>query len=456
MPGRGAALERVAARVLDQLPEGVTGDVRVREESLTTMRFANGQVHQPHVERSRSASLRAVRDHRIATATTTDMTPAGLARLVREAVALASIAPVDHRVGPFPTGARARPAQFSRETARMVPEQVGRLAARALDAAGATDVARRVSGVVNVGSKTLAVANTSGRSVSETRSASQASVLAEEPARDPPVSGWAEGAHWDARKLDTAQLGREALERMPTRTLRSAKPGTYRVLLSGAAAAELIAFLGHLGFSGHGEEEGWSCLKDRRGRRAFPKGVSLIDDGRSVDGMPAGFDEEGTPKRRTALIDEGVVGKPVTDLVTAGHLSAKLTGHALPPESPWGEWGPVPTSMGFGAGDVAEADLPAEVRDGLLVTRFHYVRVVHPARGVITGMTRDGTYRIRRGEVAEPLRNLRFTQSVPEALRDLEAWGRERRRYGDERGLACITSPAMVIRRFKFTSATVF
>jgi PmbA protein len=456
MPARGAALERVAARVLDRLPDGVTGDVRVREESWTTMRFANGQVHQPHVERSRSASLRAVRDHRIATATTTDVTPAGLARLVREAVALASIAPVDHRVGAFPSGGRPVPAKYSAETARMRPEQVGRLAANALDAAGASEIARRVSGVVNVGTQTVAVANTSGRSVSETRTASQSSVLAEEPARDPPVSGWAEEAHWDARELDTARLGREALARMPTQTLRSVKPGTYRVLLSGAASAELLGFLGHLGFSGHGEEEGWSCLKERRGRRAFPKAVSLIDEGRSPHGLPVGFDEEGTAKRRSELIDAGVVGPPVTDLVTAGHLATKLTGHALPPESPFGEWGPVPTSMVFGAGDVDEADLAGEVRDGLLVTRFHYVRVVHPARGVITGMTRDGTYRIRKGEIAEPVRNLRFTQSVVEALHDLTAWGRERRRYSDERGLQCVAAPAMAIGKFRFNSSTLF
>ncbi|MCI4329302.1 MAG: hypothetical protein L3J80_00325, partial [Thermoplasmata archaeon] len=139
MTDAGAKLERVASRVLSQLPDGVTGDVRIHDESWTTMRFANGQVHQPHVERSRSASLRAVRDHRIATATTTDTTPEGLARLVREAVALASIAPVDHRVGPFPAGGRVVAAKFSDATARMRPEEVGRMAARALDAAGATD-----------------------------------------------------------------------------------------------------------------------------------------------------------------------------------------------------------------------------------------------------------------------------------------------------------------------------
>jgi predicted Zn-dependent protease len=36
-------------------------------------------------------------------------------------------------------------------------------------------------------------------------------------------------------------------------------------------------------------------------------------------------------------------------------------------------------------------------------------------------MTRDGTFQIRNGEVAEPLVNLRFTVSVPEVLADVPA-----------------------------------
>ena len=34
-------------------------------------------------------------------------------------------------------------------------------------------------------------------------------------------------------------------------------------------------------------------------------------------------------------------------------------------------------------------------------------------------MTRDGTFRIRGGQIAEPLANLRFTVSVPEMLREV-------------------------------------
>ena len=60
------------------------------------------------------------------------------------------------------------------------------------------------------------------------------------------------------------------------------------------------------------------------------------------------------------------------------------------------------------------------------MTRFWYVNVVHPTQTVLTGMTRDGTFLIEHGEIARPIRNLRFTTSVLDALASVEAIGRRR------------------------------
>jgi len=70
-------------------------------------------------------------------------------------------------------------------------------------------------------------------------------------------------------------------------------------------------------------------------------------------------------------------------------------------------------------------DLVASVEDGIYITRLHYLGIVHPREGVITGMTRDGTFRIRGGKIAEPLVNLRFTVAMPDLLADVPALTRE-------------------------------
>src|SRR5208282_2869170 len=156
--------------------------------------------------------------------------------------------------------------------------------------------------------------------------------------------------------------------------------------------------------------------------------------------IPQAIDYEGTWTAATPLIRNGIAGNVVTDLLTAGRLHRKLTGHAQPPEAPFGDYGPTPSHLLLGAGDASEDELIRETRRGLLVTRFHYVREVDPGRGVITGMTRDGTYVIENGRIAGPARNLLFTESVLTALSGITLLGKERRIYS---GDGTVTAPAL-------------
>ncbi len=445
-------------RAVRGLTNGLAADARDVTSVWTTIRFSNGRIHEPHFDVSRSFSLRVADGGRLGIATATDASSEGISRLVTSARALARVAPVEKQFRGFPkaTGGPPRPVAFSKPTATISPEEATRIAETIIAAANAAAPGARIAGVVNVGCERLRVVNSTGLDRSTSVSAAQASVLVDRPERDPPVSGWSEGAHWNARRLDPERLGREAAERVARTPPVSVGPGTYRVVLSGMAVSELLAFLGLLGFAGHGEEEGWSCLRRRRGKRVAPAGVTLVDDPRSPVGIPRAIDYEGTPTRRTSLIDHGIASGPVTDLVTAGRLGTKLTGHAPPPEAPWGDWGPYPSHLVLDPGSATQEELVREARRGLLVTRFHYVRVVDPGKGTLTGMTRDGTYRIERGEVVEPVRNLRFTESVLTALRGLELLGRDARTYSDERGGSSVFAPPALLRSFRFTSATLF
>src|SRR5204863_8593633 len=90
-----------------------------------------------------------------------------------------------------------------------------------------------------------------------------------------------------------------------------------------------------------------------------------------------------------------------------------------PPDA-WRFFGPVPTAFDMAGGEASSSEELAEiVGDGIYVTRLHYLSVVDPRGGVLTGMTRDGTFRIRDGRIAEPLVNLRFTVAIPEFLQEV-------------------------------------
>ena len=86
-----------------------------------------------------------------------------------------------------------------------------------------------------------------------------------------------------------------------------------------------------------------------------------------------------------------------------------------------------------------------------MVTHFHYTRVVHPLHVIITGMTRDGTFLVENGEVTRPVKNLRYTQSYLDALRDVQAIGSETRLVGE---WLASRVPALKIGRFTFTGVT--
>jgi PmbA protein len=149
-----------------------------------------------------------------------------------------------------------------------------------------------------------------------------------------------------------------------------------------------------------------------------------------------------------------VIRGVVWDRVTAARAQdgQASTGHA-PPDA-WRFFGPVPTAFEMAGGEAGSSEELAEiVGDGIYVTRLHYLSVVDPRGGVLTGMTRDGTFRIRDGKIAEPLVNLRFTVAIADVLGEVPALSRDRRLVNlselyDERYAHAALVPAIATARF--------
>jgi predicted Zn-dependent protease len=87
---------------------------------------------------------------------------------------------------------------------------------------------------------------------------------------------------------------------------------------------------------------------------------------------------------------------------------------------------------------------------GLLVTRFHYSNIVNPVESSITGMTRDGTFLIERGEVVGPVMNFRFTQSILDALSSVSLVGNQAE-LASEFFYSASRVPALKVEAFHFS-----
>jgi predicted Zn-dependent protease len=205
------------------------------------------------------------------------------------------------------------------------------------------------------------------------------------------------------------------------------------------------------------EERGYFAGK--LGQQVFDEKISIVDDALDAHGLPKAFDFEGTPKQRVELVEDGVARGVVWDRATAARATngARTTGHAPPPDLR--DWGPLPSALSVLPGAAESVEELAElVGDGLYVTRLHYLGVVHPREGIITGMTRDGTFRIRDGKIAEPLVNLRFTLAVPDLLRDVLGLTKDvalvnSQNFYGERYPYGVLAPALAAVRFPVTGA---
>jgi PmbA protein len=442
------ALE-VAKAALDTVEGEAEAVAHVEHSGLA--RFADSEVHQPTLIENALVTLRVVRDSRVGVATTNRLDAPGLAELARRAADAAESAPPDETFpGLAPPADPPAVEGFDDQTAALGPADQARLAAAAIDAG--CDVP--VYGFFTSAVSELAVMSTTGLSVRQGMTDATALVVA----ADEHGSGYAEHTAWRAGGVDPTAVAREATDKAQrTRGAAEIDPGVYRVVLEPYAFADLLDYFSHDSFGALGLLDKRSYFTDRLGEKVFDDKISITDDALDPRGLPKAFDFEGTPKRSVPLVEKGVACGVVWDRATAARAgdSAESTGHAPPAELR--DWGPLPSALSVLPGDAESVDDLAElVGDGIYITRLHYLGVVHPREGIITGMTRDGTFRIRDGKIAEPLVNLRFTVAVPDFLQDVHgltnkaALVNSQNFYG-ERYPFGVMAPAIASERFPIT-----
>jgi predicted Zn-dependent protease len=271
-------------------------------------------------------------------------------------------------------------------------------------------------------------------------------------------SGYAADCSLDVQEIDAEAVGREAIEKaLRSRHPRMIEPGEYTVILEEYAVGSLLAYLAYLGFGAQALQEGRSFMAGNLGRKVTGENVTIWDDGLEAANLPMPFDFEGVPKQRVELISQGVAMGPVYDSYTAGKEEGKTsTGHALPAPN---SMGPFTWNLAMESGEATKEEMLASTSKGLWMTRVHYVRPVHPLKTVVTGMTRDGTFLIESGEIVGPVKNLRFTQSILEALGETEQVGQDTKLTREaffENFIGGIRVPPVKLLRFAFTSATEF
>jgi predicted Zn-dependent protease len=421
-------------------------EVLVSSSDFALTRFTHESIHQNVATGDASISVRAIVGGRTGVARTNTLTDDGLRDVVQRARAMATLAPVDPDQPQLPAGAPVTPPDgaFDLVTSGLPEDARARMAGTAFTVAEGNDC--WCAGYTSTDLQGVTVVNSNGARASfdETEAAMNVKMIASDS------SGFAEGRATALADVDAMAIAsRAARKATQTAKPRGVDPGAWTVILEPPAFGELLSYaIGH--FSAESYHEGTSYFSGALGKAFFPDNVTIRDDYAHplAPGMP--FDFEGQPTMRLPLVERGVVRNVVTDSYWAKKLDRANTGHALPAPN---NYGPSPRAVVVDPGVASTEELIADTKRGLLVSRFWYIRTVDQKHAVVTGMTRDGTYLIEDGKLVGGVRNLRFNQSIIDALKNVTFSNEQHRTAGD---VGTLVTPAAKIEHFNFTSTTEF
>jgi PmbA protein len=437
----GDQLLAIADRVMQRVPAGSHAEVTVTEEASALTRFANGGIHQNVADLSLQLRLRVIRDGRsgIAAMRVADDDVAGA--LVETAEAVLGHSPVTDQVPLYsPDSGADTSTGYSAATEAVTPEQRADQVAAVCAAAAARGQA--AFGTCETGVTAVAMVSSAG--LRRTARRTVAELIAVCRSDDGSAYGARHAA--DATQIDADDLAAEVTELCArNRGAQPLEPGAYEVVLSPYAVAEMLEYLGLVGLGGLTVLEKRSFM--RFGERLMSESVTITDDVGRSELAPLPFDGEGATTRPVTIIDRGVCNAVVHDSVTAARAEVSTTGHSFPQPN---ADGPLPRYLCLAQGEGDPEAMIAACDRGLLVTRFWYVRPVHPLATIITGMTRDGTFLIANGRVVRPVRDLRFTQSIVSALSDVRSIGAHR--LATRGYFGATLAPWLHLGAFSFTS----
>jgi len=414
------------------------------DDSLT--RFANNAIHQNVSERGVTLSVRAAIDGRTARASTNRLHRDGIQAAVDEAIALTrASAPLDDLPPMYESSETADGSRWSEAGANCTPAERARGVAEAVRIV--ESYRQTAAGIYATAENVEALLNSHGlsRYYFDTLTTFSITAMADNS------SGWAKATSSDHNEIQPAALAdRAARKAALSRNPREIAPGAYTVILEPSAVLDLVGQI-FGDFSATSLEDQRSFLNGRLGEKIFGDNITIYDDAHFPLQTGAPFDGEGVPRQTLTLVKRGVPQQIAYSRASALRAGTAPTGHGYPLPNEHGE---APVNIVIAGGKSSLEEVIASTPNGVLVTRLWYIREVEPHAKVMTGMTRDGTFLIRNGEVVSGVRNLRFNQSVVDLLRNVEVLSCSGRATGEE--AFDMVVPAMKVNDFRFTEVTKF
>lgn len=431
------ALSLVEQVITQSHAEGVFVSLSTGEEALS--RYSENQISQNISSTQFNLTVTSYFGTRSASSSTTEMEPEAIAATIQASEELARIAPENPEWVPLlePQVYEHRTPAFDTATATLSPLERGEIIQRVCQRSAKAGVDG--SGTLSTAAFLQAVGNSRGLRASDRGTTANFSFTA----RIEDGSSWSQRTAWAIDQLPIEQLTEQLIERaLKSCHAREMSPGTYPVVFDGAAFADLLPWL-VWSLDARAADEGRSFMSrtdeagnsvgNRLGEAMFSPLVQMQRHAAHPLLQSGTFFSDGLSNNYLDIVKDGVPQTLSYSRYWATQQGKQPTGVLYP--------------VVMDGTNQSLADLIAQTEQGILVSRAWYVRYVNPKTLVVTGMTRDGTFWIKDGEIAYPIKNLRFNQSLPDMLRDVDALSTSER-YGSS------VVPGVRVKAFNFSSVT--
>ena len=374
-----------------------------------------GSVEMASESFHRGLGLRAVVKGAVGFSSTSDMSL--LEYVAQSAVKSAKVRGSDESWISLPSPDVVVPVQgiYDTRLEQIGPEECLEAAASMLEGCRTINGAEPVSGGVACVCGTGFVINSQGLELMETATLMQASMETIAKAGD--VATGSEFFNSRSFQPSLEAVGKAAAVMARTSLAGTkAESGTYDVLLKPLAVAELLESTILSAFEADNVQKGRSSLKGRLGEMISSEGLNVHDDGLLAGGLDSSaFDGEGSPSRRTVLIEKGILKGFLYDSYTAGKDGVKSTGNAV--RQGYSDVPRVGMRNLIVSSPVAY-DLLEETK-GYLINGLIGAHTANPISGDFSVEARNA-FRVSPGEMPVPIRSLMLAGNIYDLLKNIE------------------------------------
>ncbi|MEM9538634.1 MAG: TldD/PmbA family protein [Cyanobacteria bacterium P01_E01_bin.42] len=431
------ALSIIESIIAQSQSDGVFVSLKAGESALS--RFSENQIGQNITKHYFKLKITSYFGQRTASSSTTESDPEAWGETLRRSEELARFAPEDPEWMPLlsPQTYDERIPAFDEETADLSPRSRGELVNRACTLS--RNAKMEGSGSLSTDCEVTAIGNSTGLRACDRATEADFSFTA----RGDRGSSWGSNTAFAIADIPLAETAEATLDlAQQAQNPQDITPGVYPVIFSPAAFANLLAWtIWNLDARAADEGRSFMSRKDATGQTIGNRiGESLFSPLVNIRRDPAHpllqsstFFGDGLPKTALEIIRQGVPQTLSYSRYWAQEKDRSPTGSLFP--------------FVMEGSDRTLADSLGEMERGIFINRSWYVNCTDPRTLEVTGMTRDGTFWVENGKISHPVKNLRFNQSLPDMLRDIDDLTVVRRCGGS-------VVPGVRVKAFNFSSVT--